>query len=511
MAHLPIVLRSLLILILTALVWNFPAHAQNEADRDDPSRWLGAFSEPGVLNNGTVASGESSYVSTSEVRASGATSVAFERIGSLRLTDMNIDRFIVHDGRAYMPDREGITVVNIENPRTPYREGTAWLDAFDSIDWITDLAASGNTLWLALRRGVMAFDISDPLAPKHLGTDTWLPGIYATTITTGTRRPDLAYVGIEDNATTPSFTGVHELERISGDRIRIQPRVEYQLLAGPHHADAILVDNPEGLGSDRRMIVWEETDNVSTSFLSVSQKRPTIQSTVFPRLFDGVVVPKSSWGFFGMEVGGDHLYLALSEAGLQIVAVPSQQRPSLVGAYKPANADIVGVAVRGNRALVADAYLGLKLLDVTDPTDPVLIDQMGRTSGPLYWWMEADDDYVYVLTDDGLEIFRVSGWSSAVGIDVPDLPDIALDLTASAYPNPFNNNVTISFGIPLAGPATVEVFDMLGRRVAVLLDEHAAAGTHEVAWDATGNAAGIYLYRVSTSEASTSGTVVNLR
>ncbi|RMH45676.1 MAG: T9SS C-terminal target domain-containing protein [Alphaproteobacteria bacterium] len=53
------------------------------------------------------------------------------------------------------------------------------------------------------------------------------------------------------------------------------------------------------------------------------------------------------------------------------------------------------------------------------------------------------------------------------------------------------------FALPEAGPVSLEVYDVLGRRVARLLDrDPREAGWHAVRFDATGLASGIYFYRV---------------
>lgn len=73
------------------------------------------------------------------------------------------------------------------------------------------------------------------------------------------------------------------------------------------------------------------------------------------------------------------------------------------------------------------------------------------------------------------------------------------------YPNPFQSETRIRFGLPESGPARLEVFDVVGRRVAVLADATLAAGYHTVAWDANGAANGVYVYRL------TAGPVVEIR
>jgi hypothetical protein len=64
------------------------------------------------------------------------------------------------------------------------------------------------------------------------------------------------------------------------------------------------------------------------------------------------------------------------------------------------------------------------------------------------------------------------------------------------YPNPFNPSTTIGYDLPVAGQVTLEVFDIDGRRVAILVDSDQAAGRHEVVFNAGGYASGAYLFRL---------------
>ncbi len=65
------------------------------------------------------------------------------------------------------------------------------------------------------------------------------------------------------------------------------------------------------------------------------------------------------------------------------------------------------------------------------------------------------------------------------------------------YPNPFNPITTIRYAVPEASQVRLAVFDMLGRRVAVLVDEQKAAGSYEVRFDARGLPSGTYLYQMT--------------
>ncbi|MDZ7374284.1 MAG: Ig-like domain-containing protein [candidate division KSB1 bacterium] len=75
------------------------------------------------------------------------------------------------------------------------------------------------------------------------------------------------------------------------------------------------------------------------------------------------------------------------------------------------------------------------------------------------------------------------------------------------FPNPFNPVTTIRFELPKDQRVRVEVFNVLGQRVRLLLDEHVEAGFHEVRWDGRDElgrdvASGVYYVRVHAGEAS---------
>ena len=64
------------------------------------------------------------------------------------------------------------------------------------------------------------------------------------------------------------------------------------------------------------------------------------------------------------------------------------------------------------------------------------------------------------------------------------------------FPNPFNPTTEISFMIPEDQHVTLNIYDMLGRKVATLVDGPKSAGVHSVLFDANRLASGIYLYRL---------------
>jgi len=62
------------------------------------------------------------------------------------------------------------------------------------------------------------------------------------------------------------------------------------------------------------------------------------------------------------------------------------------------------------------------------------------------------------------------------------------------YPNPFNPTTVISYQLSVVSGVNLRVFDLLGREVAVLVNEEKPAGTYSVIWNATGFPSGLYFY-----------------
>ena len=68
--------------------------------------------------------------------------------------------------------------------------------------------------------------------------------------------------------------------------------------------------------------------------------------------------------------------------------------------------------------------------------------------------------------------------------------------------------LVLEYSLPQAGDVALTVFDVAGRRVATLENAHRSAGPHEVGWDVTGVARGVYFCRLSLGRESVSRTVV---
>lgn len=102
----------------------------------------------------------------------------------------------------------------------------------------------------------------------------------------------------------------------------------------------------------------------------------------------------------------------------------------------------------------------------------------------------------------------VEYWRETIGILVVDPTGVAaLNETIPLkywldynYPNPFNPTTTIRFSIPRSAITKLSIIDLLGREVAVLVNEKKEAGRYSLRWDASKMASGVYFYALSAGE-----------
>jgi flagellar hook assembly protein FlgD len=108
-----------------------------------------------------------------------------------------------------------------------------------------------------------------------------------------------------------------------------------------------------------------------------------------------------------------------------------------------------------------------------------------------------------VITPETEELFSYSGDFEIKEIIVAntqyevsvDLPLAASFSLSDAYPNPFNPTTTMTLTMPVSGDIQVEVYNLLGQVVATMTSGYKDAGTHNLTWDATDAASGMYFVK----------------
>jgi len=103
------------------------------------------------------------------------------------------------------------------------------------------------------------------------------------------------------------------------------------------------------------------------------------------------------------------------------------------------------------------------------------------------------------------------GGGEQVGISdqIPGIPtEFALEQN---YPNPFNASTTISYNLPYPSDVTIDIYDILGRKVQTLVNRNQQAGYHRAVWQADEFSSGIYFYKIQAGKYSKAKKMLLLR
>ncbi len=110
------------------------------------------------------------------------------------------------------------------------------------------------------------------------------------------------------------------------------------------------------------------------------------------------------------------------------------------------------------------------------------------------------------VDDSGINYYfqlaEINLYSSVTAVDRAKNEVVKTFSLSQNYPNPFNPTTTISYSIAKQGLVTLNVYNMLGQRVATLVDKLQNAGEYSVNFDASKLASGVYLYRIQSGNFS---------
>ncbi len=224
-------------------------------------------------------------------------------------------------------------------------------------------------------------------------------------------------------------------------------------------------------------------------------------------LQDGVSI---NIGAIELDEAGANAMKTLREANNMIVAWGGQQgvddEPVFEGLPNPyeirtEDTRILKLWDHVSDVATPDNELEFKFDIISDSAETISFD---NTNGELAITARADADTFFVAIQvannenivslDTLEVRTDPNFITSAEM-MAALPD-EFELNQN-YPNPFNPTTVIRYGVPQSSEVRLEVFDMLGRKVAMLVNgERQRAGWHQVNFDASRLASGMYLYRI---------------
>jgi len=129
---------------------------------------------------------------------------------------------------------------------------------------------------------------------------------------------------------------------------------------------------------------------------------------------------------------------------------------------------------------------------------------LSLTTERIYAVIDPDDAITGEVHED-----NNTGWAPVIALGTPTgveggpvetLPRVAS--LHQSYPNPFNPSAMIRFELPVTDHVTLTVFNVIGQRVATLVDGLMAPGRHEVTFDGGSLPSGVYFYRMQSTSFS---------
>jgi len=94
-----------------------------------------------------------------------------------------------------------------------------------------------------------------------------------------------------------------------------------------------------------------------------------------------------------------------------------------------------------------------------------------------------------------------SNYSPATGINDNSISKIDFNLSQN-FPNPFNPSTTINYSMPKSGNVRLIVYNVLGSKIATIVNEYKPAGNYSVQFNGSNLASGIYMYRLESGNFS---------
>ena len=381
-------------------------------------------------------------------------------------------------GHIYVSDRypvAGLSAINVSNPAVPVT--AAFVSAVSSPTGtsFTPFYTNGKVYVPYGIAGLRILDVSSPSSPTLLST-TPLGGDSREVIVKG----NYAYVAALDscvhvidisNASSPVY-----VKKIPTSRARgIALNGNYAYVATRDSGLVILnltdPSAPVWSGNVRGLDI--ENVAVAGNIIGLS----FYSSITFYDITDPVnpvakgSTPTFTTGDEGFSIAGNFAYVPDGDT-LKIFNITDLMNPVLLSKIFTGGYGYI-TSIVGNYCYVASEATGVRTIDITNPASPL---EAGYYDGvPQSRGLVGNGRYVYVAEKtDGVSIYSNDLITGVTG-DNTSLPG-TIGLRQN-YPNPFNPTTTITVELKGKAFVTLEVFNLTGERVAVLLNKQLPAGS----------------------------------
>ena len=132
--------------------------------------------------------------------------------------------------------------------------------------------------------------------------------------------------------------------------------------------------------------------------------------------------------------------------------------------------------------------------------------QTSNTLNGLWCIFVADDNNVLIGGDSGIVLKTTNGGITGFKNESNEIASNFI--LEQNYPNPFNQLSIINFKCSIGCNVSIVVYDFLGREVKSLVNEYKQPGTYQVSYNAEGLTSGVYFYKMTAGEFSSTKKLV---
>jgi len=403
----------------------------------------------------------------------------------------------VHGDVIYLANsHKGLSVFDIRNTRNPIEIGRFETHDFPRRGFVHDYK-----LYIAAgASGVLVFDVANPNYPRLV--DTLAAG-----------RLDLVW----DAAIEGEFIYILGARESSLENVFVeQYRIDGEYFAEYPIAHVSRLDP-----------IGEITFADSRCAISLGIGGISICDFLEGRIVPRYSITNRSVQFCDLEFCGKNLIASDYHGGYHIFAL-DKGIPPTIGYIKTGDEGGNGFAIIGNYLLASDGPDGLAVIDIGDPSNPILVDEYKTT-----WATDItiDGDYAFLADGNGaLKVFAIDNlpsvklvtelpsggyWTGSiihddylfgidrfVGIHVFEIEEQAIakaqvkkpSNTAfiDAYPNPFNASAAITIELPERADVDLSIYDISGRKVTTIIKDVLPQGRYDLTWQADEHPSGTY-------------------
>ena len=365
--------------------------------------------------------------------------------------------------------------------------------------------------------GLYIFDVSDPAVPRQVAVSTEVPGfdvkvwknfaycVNGRSSGKGGRILDLSDVA--NPKVVGSFASAHNIFiSDTGYLIRSAEGISvYDLNPDPTSPARVWSDSLND-GHDIAVIgdtLYDFHGRLGTFIYNFSDPAA-------PKLLGSISDPALDFHHSGWPTrDGRYLLICNELAGrttpdITFWDISDLTQPRQVAEFTDPDAIVHNVQIIGDLAMISYYTAGFRVLDVSNPEKPVLLDTYDTSpvnepgfDGAFGVYALGPSGNVFISDGQaGLFVFQVNALPT--GVQAAAAAPQAFALRGN-YPNPFNPRTRIVYSLPARAQVTLTVYNVLGVKLRALVQGTQAAGEHHVFWDGRNDAgqampSGVYIY-----------------